>query len=89
MYTNTGSFPGDPDIIISVVGDESYQQHKSRVDHGMRMDAWNESTRKRTTSSIKVLVDAIEKYWTLGVKERKRARSDKGDEEWNPKRARR
>ena len=85
----TGSFPGEPDIITTVIGDESYQQHKSRVDYGMRMDTWNGSTRKRTTSSIKVLVDAIDKYWIMGMKKRKRDRLDEGDEEWHPRRRKR
>ena len=84
----TGSFPGEPDIITSVLGDELYQQHKSRIDYGMRMDTWNESTRKRTTRSIKVLVDAIDRYWTMGMKKRKRDQADEGDEEWKPKRRR-
>jgi len=85
----TGSFPGEPDIIISVIGEESYQRHKSRVDHGMRMEMWKECVRKRTAESIKVLVDAIEKYSMMGTKKRKRAKPDSEDEEWNPRRKRR
>ena len=85
----TGSFPGDPDIIISVIGEESYQRHKSRVDHGMRMDMWEKCVRKRTAESIKFLVDAIEKYWITGTKKRKRARPDSEDEEWSLRRNRR
>ena len=85
----TGSFPGEPDIIKFVLGTVSYQKHKSRVDHGMRMDTWSETERKRTTQSIKTLVEAIEKYWTMGVKKRKRVLSDVEDEEWWPRRTRR
>ena len=85
----TGSFPGEPDMITLVVGDAAYKQHKSRVDHGMRMDTWSEGDRKRTTKSIKVLVDAIDKYWTIGVKKRRGDGSDLDDEEWQPKRVRR
>ena len=83
-----GSFPGDPDISKFVLGAARYKQHKSRVDHGMRMDAWNESERKRTTRSIKVLVEAIEKYWMMGPKKRKSTDTDSDDEEWHPKWAR-
>ena len=83
----TGSFPGDPDIATFVLGAALYKQHKSRVDHGMRIDAWSESDRKRTSQSIRVLIEAIEKYWTMGRK-RKSADSDKDDADWNPRSAR-
>ena len=83
----TGSFPGEPDIATFVLGTALYKQHKSREDHGMRMDVWSESDRKRTTQSIKVLVEAIEKYWTM-EKKRRSADSDEEDEDWVPKRAR-
>ena len=52
----------------------------------MRMCAWIEKDRKRTTQSIKVLVEAIEKYWEMGSK-RRRADSDEDDVEWIPKKA--
>ena len=83
----TGSFPGEPDIATFVLGTALYKQHKSRVDHGMRMNSWSESDRKRTTQSIKVLVEAIEKYWKMGRK-RRSADSDEEDEDWVPKRTR-
>ena len=85
----TGAFPGDSDIIKLVIGDESYKKHKSRVDHGMQMDSWSESERKRSRESIKALVEAIEKYGTMGMMKRRRSKLDEGDEEWHPQRARR
>ena len=85
----TGSFPGDPDVLKHVLGAATYKQHKSRVDNGMGLDVWGESARKRTTQSIKALVQAIEKYWEMGNGKRKRIESDMEDEEWKPKRTRR
>ena len=85
----TGSFPGESDVIAFVLGNVSYKKHKSRVDHGMRMDKWNECERKRTAQSIKILVDAIDKYWTMGMNKRKRTKPDMDEEEWCPKRTRR
>ena len=87
----TGSFPGEPDIISCVLGDDAYKIHKSRVNYGMRMDIWNRGERKRTTESIKVLVDAIETYWKMGKRTRSRYQRDTegDDEEWHPKRVRR
>ena len=67
----TGAFPGDPDIATLVIGEESYKKHKSRIEHGMRMEAWSDGERKRTTQSIKALVEAIEKYWEMGTKKRR------------------
>ena len=56
----------------------------------MRMDMWSECERKRTTQSIKKLVEAIEIYWAMGMKKRKSEKSKSvDDEEWRPKRARR
>ena len=85
----TGAFPGEPDIATLVLGADSYKRHKSRIDHGMRLDSWSEGERKRTTQSIRVLVNAIEEYWKMGVKKRKRIGKEEEDEEWSPRRRRR
>ena len=83
----TGAFPGEPDIATLVLGAESYRKHKSRMDHGMRLETWSEGERKKTTQSIKALVEGIEKYWNMGMKKRRLIGDDEGDEDWSPKRA--
>ena len=55
----------------------------------MRLDTWRASERKNITQSIKALGEAIEKYWAMGKRKRKRIDSDVDDEEWHPKRTRR
>ena len=81
----TGSFPGDPDMIITVLGEEFYKRHKSIIDHGMQLDTWSTLERNNITKSIKVLLDAVEKYWEIGVKKRRVKRLEEDDEEWIPR----
>ena len=49
----TGSFPGNPDDLKMMVGPESYQRIKVRIEAGMRMEKWSAGVRKRTTESIR------------------------------------
>ena len=53
----TGSFPGNPDDIKMMLGPESYQQTKVRIETGMQLDKWNEVVRKRTTESIREILE--------------------------------
>ena len=70
-----------------VTDNACFKQLKSRVDYGMRMEHWSDCERKRTTKSIKALVDAIEKYSMIEIKKRKKRDADEDDEEWHPRKA--